>query len=276
MDKNFEKILITGATGLIGSRLIPRLIQAGFDCAVLIRPGSTAPKSVIVVEGDILSADSLPNALQGVTAIIHLAAVFRSQDSDLIWKTNLEGTRNLINAAKEFAPKARFIFASTSHVYKTDNPRPGNEDDLVNPEHAYPASKFAAEKDLNDSGLNFVILRFPFVYGDGDGHLEMLPKHVESAGWHPAMKISTIHHQDILTAVKLALKGVMDQRIVNITDDATLSIFELLKLVGETMESSCEPLRNPWHLHTDGSLARSLGFKPTIRTVYQAKDENRL
>src|SRR5690606_20995411 len=146
---------------------------------------------------------------------------FRSQDTDLIWNSNLEGTRNLINAAKEFAPNARVIFASTSHVYKTDNPHPGREDDPTEPGHAYPASKLAAEKELMDSGLNFAILRFPFVYGDGDGHLEMLPKHVGAAGWHPAMKMSTVHHQDIATAVKLALTGAMDQRIVNINDDAT-------------------------------------------------------
>ncbi|APO77004.1 NAD-dependent epimerase/dehydratase domain-containing protein (plasmid) [Rhizobium etli 8C-3] len=72
-------------------------------------------------------------AVEGVSAIIHLAAVFRTPDTDLIWKSNLEGTRNLIAAAKACAPEARFIMASTSNVYDADSPHPGREDDAANP-----------------------------------------------------------------------------------------------------------------------------------------------
>lgn len=274
MDKESGKIVITGATGLVGSRLLPRLVQKGFDCIALVRPDRKVAEGTTIVEGDILNPGSLPKALKNVTAIVHLAAVFRSQDTELIWKSNFEGTRNLIAAAKLYAPAARFIMASTSHVYNADNPHPGREDDPTQAEHAYPASKLAAEKELAESGLNYTILRFPFVYGDGDGHLQMLPKHVLAAGWHPAMKISTIHHRDIATAINLALAGAMAGHIVNITDDATMSVYELLQLVDETMESSSVPLENPWHLHVDGSQARSLGFEPTIRSVYQAYEEN--
>jgi UDP-glucose 4-epimerase len=65
----------------------------------------------------------------------------------------------------------------------------------------------------------------------------------------------------------------MDGRIVNISDEAPTSIYELAELVGEKMEPSSEPLADPWHLHVDGSLARRLGFQPTVRTVYQAMQE---
>lgn len=276
MDKTNGTVLVTGATGLVGSRLLPRLVDEGFKCAALVRSNGNITEGTEVVEGDILNPASLANALKNVTAVVHLAAVFRSQDTDLIWKSNLEGTQNLINAVKLYAPNARFIMASTSNVYNADNPHPGREDDKVQPGHAYPASKLAAEKELAESGLNCAILRFPFVYGDGDGHLQMLPKHVHAAKWHPAMKISTIHHRDIVTAIRLALKGIMDGRIVNITDDAATSVYELLQLVGETMESSSEPLINPWYLHVDGSLARSLGFQPSVRSVHQAVQENLL
>jgi hypothetical protein len=71
----------------------------------------------------------------------------------------------------------------------------------------------------------------------------------------------------------LALAGAMDGRIVNIVDEAPTSIYELLALIGETMEPSAEPLANPWRLHVDGALARDLGFRPTVRTVYQAAQE---
>jgi len=116
--------------------------------------------------------------------------------------------------------------------------REGYEDDEVDPQLANPASKFAAEKALRESGLNWAVLRFPFVYGDQDGHPEELPKHAVAGKWHPAKRISTIHHRDIATAVKLALVGVFDGRIVNIADEALSSIYKLAALLGEKLESS--------------------------------------
>jgi nucleoside-diphosphate-sugar epimerase len=264
-------VLITGATGLVGERLLPRLANAGVACRALIRAGKSCPEQIDTVTGDILDRPTLANAVRGVSAIVHLAAVFRTQDTDLIWQSNLDGTRNLIAAAKTHAPQARFIMSSTSHVYNKDNPHPGREEDPVDPQHAYPASKVAAEKELRESGLNWSILRFPFVYGDGDGHLQSLPQHVGT--WHPAQRMSTIHHRDIAQAITLALKGAFDRRIVNLADEAPSSIYELAGMVGKRLDSSCEPLSNPWYLHVDTSLARSLGFRASIRTVYQAWQE---
>lgn len=264
-------ILITGATGLVGERLLPRLVEAGFSCRVLLRAGKACPDGVEVAMGDLLDPATLSNAVRGVSAIVHLAAVFRTQDSDLIWKSNRDGTRNLIAAARAHAPDARFILSSTSHVYNNDNPHPGREDDPVNPHHAYPASKLAAEQELQESGLNWSIIRFPFVYGDGDGHLESLPKYVST--WHPAQRMSTVHHRDIATAAQLALEGAFDRLVVNVADDAPASIYELTGLLGAQLQSSAEPLSNPWHLQVDSSLARSLGFQCSVRSVYQAQQE---
>lgn len=266
-------ILITGATGLVGERLVPRLVDAGFACRLLLREGRTCPQGATAVTGDILNPSTLPEAVRGVSAIIHLAAVFRTPDTDLIWRSNLEGTRNLIAATEAHAPHARFIMSSTSNVYKKNSTRPAQEADRVEPEQAYPASKVAAENLLRESGLNWSILRFPFVYGDGDGHLEMLPQHLTAFGFHPANRMSTIHHRDIATAMGLALEGVFNGRIINISDDAPTTVYELAGLVGEKMEPSAEPMKNPWHLHVDTSLARSLGFQPAVRTVYQAVQE---
>jgi nucleoside-diphosphate-sugar epimerase len=266
-------ILVTGGTGLVGARLLPRLAEAGEDCRALMRGGKEVPAGVTAAEGDLLDPPSLVKVVEGVSAIIHLAAVFRTQDTDLIWKSNLEGTRNLIAAAKAHASEARFIMASTTNVYNMCSPRPGREDDAADPKMAYPASKLAAEKELRESGLNWSIQRFGFVYGDKDGHLEALPKHAVKARWHPAQKMSMIHHRDIAAAMNLVLTGAMDGRIVNIVDEAPTSIYELVELVGETMEPSSAPLANPWYLHVDSSLARRLGFQPTVRTVYQAVQE---
>ena len=264
---------MTGVTGLVGARLLRRLVEAGLDCRVLVRNGKDAPAGATASVGDLFDPASLAEAAQGVAAVIHLAAVFRTPDTELIWKSNLEGTRGLIAAVKARAPDARFILASTSNVYHPNQAHPGREDDAVEPQQAYPASKVAAEKELRESGLNWVVLRFPFVYGDGDGHLEALPHYARASHWHPAMRMSTLHHRDIATAVHLALAGVLDGRIVNLADDAPTSVYELAQLVGGALDASAEPLANPWYLLSDGSLARSLGFQPVVRTVYQAVQE---
>jgi len=204
-------ILVTGGTGLVGERLVPRLVKAGEDCRVLVRRGKAAPAGVRAVEGDLFDPATLRDAVSGVSAVVHLAAVFRTQDTDLIWKSNLDGTRSLIAAALAHAPTARFVMASTSNVYNKSSPQPGRETDTVDPDEAYPASKVAAELSLRQSGLNWAVVRFPFVYGDGDGHLDVLPKHLGAFGFHPANRMSTIHHRDIATAIELALRGALSR-----------------------------------------------------------------
>jgi UDP-glucose 4-epimerase len=268
-------ILITGATGLVGSRLVQRLLDAGHDCRTMVRGGKSVPLGTQAVEADLFDPASLARAVEGVTAIIHLAAVFRTKDEALIWKTNLVGARNLVAAARTHAPCVRFILASTSNVYDKGQARPGRESDAVAPTQAYPASKVAAEQALRESGLTWTVVRFPFVYGEGDGHLEELRAHVLPANWHPAMRMSTIHHRDIATAMALALDGRFDGRVVNIADDVPASMLDLIALGGGEMRASAEPLTEPWAMQVDTALACSLGFRPSVRTVFQAA-ENQL
>jgi UDP-glucose 4-epimerase len=263
-------ILVTGGTGLVGSRLLRRFVDAGVDCRALVRPGKEVSAGATRVEGDLLDADSLKQAVEGVSAIVHLAAVLRTQNEDDIWRANLDGTKNLIVAAKAHAPQARFVMASTGLVYDADASHPGLEDDATNPRLAYPASKIAAENELRNSGLNWNILRLGFVYGDGDGHLASVPPIVARFNWHPAKTFSLVHQRDVAGAVELALTGAMDGHIVNICDDAPTTLYEMASLVGSSIEPSAEPLTDPWMGRMDGSRLRSLGFQPKVPTVYQA------
>ena len=265
-------VLVTGGTGLVGSRLLRRFVEDGVKCRALVRAGKQLPAGVECAEGDLLIPESLKDSLEGVTAVVHLAAVFRTFDEAAIWRANLDGTRNLIAAAKEHAPEARFIMTSTSLVYSNDTTRPGLEDDRVEPTLAYPASKVAAEKELRESGLNWSILRLGFVYGDGDEHLASIPKMAPAHNVHPAQTFSMIHQRDVAAAVKLALTGALDQQILNVTDDAPTSVYEMAQIIGATIQGSSDPLPHPWMGRMDGSKLRSLGFKPTISTVYQAAE----
>ena len=263
-------ILVTGGTGLVGSRLLRRFVDTGVDCRALVRPGKEVPAGATPVEGDLLDADSLKQAVESVSAIVHLAAVFRTQSEDDIWRANLEGTKHLIAAAKAHAPQVRFVMASTGLVYDADASHPGLEEDATHPKLAYPASKIAAEKELRESGLNWSILRLGFVYGDGDGHLASVPNLAARFQWHPARTFSLAHQRDVAGAIELALTGAIDGQIVNICDDAPITLYEMASLVGSPIEPSAEPLTNPWMGRMDGSRLRRLGFQPTVPNVYQA------
>ncbi len=269
-------ILVTGGTGLLGARLLPRLVDAGIDCSALVHAGKSVPSGVTAVEGDILDPASLVEAVTGVEAIIHLAAVLRTPEPEQIWKVNFEGTRNLIAAAREHAANARFIMASTGLVYNGDSPKASLETDPVAPERDYPASKVAAENALRESGLNWSILRFGFVYGDADGHIGQIPHIAQLLKLHPANRLSMIHHRDIATVVKMGLDGVLDGHVVNTVDDAPMTIFDLSVLAGKPMEPSAAPLAHPWYGVLDGSLAQSLGFRPEVATTWQAAREDML
>jgi nucleoside-diphosphate-sugar epimerase len=252
------------------------MVAKGLDCRAVVRAGKQLPAGVAAVEADLNDPASLEAAVDGVSAVVHLAAVLRTQNPDDIWKANLEGTRNLVDAVKMKAPDARFIMASTGLVYSADTMYPAREGDAVDPKMAYPASKVAAEEVLGQSGLNWTILRLGFVYGDDDGHLQMIPKLVDMFKWHPASRLSLVHHRDIETAVSLALTGAMDRKVVNIADEAPTTVYELASLVGTQLEPSADPLSNPWYGHLDGTLAASLGFVAQVPTVFQSRLEGTL
>lgn len=269
-------VLVTGGTGLVGSRLLTRFVDAGVETRGLVRAGKELPPGVVPIAGDILNPETLPAALDGVTDVIHLAALFRTSDDDAVWRVNRDGTHNLIAAIQQHAPDARVIMASTSNVYDRELPHPARESDPVSPWAAYPASKIEAEHEVRSSGLNWAIVRLSFVYGDQDGHLEALPKMAQERGWHPARKQSMAHHADIAAAFRLALTGAFDSRVVNIADESPLSIFEIAQVIGEDYPSSGEPLHSPWQGQTDASLARSLGFTTLVPSVYSAVREGRM
>lgn len=263
-------VLVTGATGLVGSRLLPRLIAEGHTCRALVRGDRTLPTGAIAARADLDDPDTLAAAVRGVDAVVHLAALFRTGDEAAIWRANLDGTRNLVDSVSVHAPDARFVMASTGNVYDADQVRPGQEGDTCHPTAAYPASRIAAEELLRDSGLIWSVLRLPFVYGDGDGHLASVPALANQFGLHPAHTYSVAHHRDIAIAVRLALSGILDGRITNVTDDAPVTVFDMARLAGAPIDGSAEPLANPWSGRMDSSLLRETGFRPSVPTIWEA------
>lgn len=175
-------ILVTGATGFVGKALLKRLLDDGAFAnvvAALRRSVLAPPKDVKYVQvDDLLSGTDWSKALQGVTAVVHLAArvhVMNDKSADPsaeFRRVNVEGTANLARQAAA-AGVRRFVFLSSIKVNGefSEEGRPFTSDDVVAPEDPYGVSKLEAEQLLRqiaaDTGMEVVIIRPPLVYGSG-------------------------------------------------------------------------------------------------------------
>ena len=112
------KVLVTGATGFIGGNLARELWRLGYEVRALVRPGSNRltikETGVVPMEGDILDGPSIKRAVEGCEAVFHVAAAytFWSKDPSEIFKTNVEGTVNVLKAARD-AGVSRTVYTST-------------------------------------------------------------------------------------------------------------------------------------------------------------------
>ncbi len=278
-------ILVTGATGKVGSHFVPRLVQRDHNVRVLVRRAEQAETfrklGAEVIVGELSQPQSLAAAVAGGQIVVHLAAFFRGTDQERIRTTNEDGALALAHASLD-AGVERFVFTSTSHVYGPGTTRPAREDDPLRPAATYPQSKIAAEQGLLElsrtRGLGVRILRLSFVYGEGDPHVhEALPL---LGAWHPAKRLHMVHHADVSQALLRAIATAgIDGQIYNVADDAPISLAELRRLHGleDAANDADASFKNPWELIVDTLRIRDeLGFRPIYPSYYTARDAGTL
>jgi dTDP-glucose 4,6-dehydratase len=181
MTLGFSEILVTGGAGFIGSHLVDRLLGEGFRVRVIddLSTGDKKnlaqhhnKKSFQFIEGDIRNFDLVKNAVKGVDAVFHEAAlvsVTRSVENPILSnEVNVTGTVNLLKACIDAHVK-RFVFASSCAVYGDSQTLPSHENLIPMPLSPYAVSKVAAENYLKVFhevyGLETVSLRYFNVYG---------------------------------------------------------------------------------------------------------------
>ncbi|MFY3744878.1 NAD-dependent epimerase/dehydratase family protein [Anaeromyxobacter sp. Red801] len=269
------KILVTGATGKVGSRLAKRLVRRGDGVRALVRdPARAADLREVGVElaaGDLLDVDSLVAAVGGVDAVVHCAAFFRGATPEQAHAVNDLGTRHLASVARAASVK-RFVFTSTGLVYGSNGGRLAREDDSCAPTAAYPVSKLAAERFLlGIEGLDVRVLRLPFVYGDGDPHIEeAIPL---MRGFPPTQRMSIAHHVDVAQAVTRLLDAASPaHRIYNVVDDESPALATLFASVGAAPPDGSDAVRaSAFDALLDGSRIREdLSFKPRFPRLADA------
>ena len=210
------RILVTGASGFIGSGLVSALNDAGHEVCALMRPTASSEflKEVKFtrLSGDLRDKESLARSCTNVDVVIHAAGLTAAKDREEFFKFNAEGTKNLAEAAVKSGSVKRFIFISTqaaSGPSSTLSPKTEEEAEL--PVSMYGESKLRAELYLDElkGKLPFVVIRPPMVYGPRDRNVYMFFKTIQKQ-WMPILPsrsttghkyYSAIHVDDLIQAV---------------------------------------------------------------------------
>lgn len=171
------KILVTGGTGFTGKALVRRLLDDGHQVVALdfqegLKTQELRDWGAEVVIGTVTDKEVVDRCMTGVEVVHHLAAAFRQLNvpNSYYWDVNVEGTRNVLEAARREKVK-KFVYCSTCGVHgNVDNP-PGNEESPINAADYYQQTKYEAEpivKDYQQKGMETTILRPAAIYGPGD------------------------------------------------------------------------------------------------------------
>jgi UDP-glucose 4-epimerase len=203
-------ILLTGATGNVGSHTLPELLRRGHDVRCLTRlttanRRAAAQHKAETVWGDITEPDAVGRAFAGVATVIHMAAMIppaADEKPDRARAVNVDGTANIIAACQAQPQPPRLLFTSTFdvHGFTLDKPPPRHVDDPVMATNPYTEHKIECEAMIMESGLTWSILRLADVpiLGIRDPHPIMFEIGLDN-------RIESLHADDAGLAIANAL-----------------------------------------------------------------------
>ena len=247
---NDDLILVTGGTGLVGSHVVEQARQKGFRVRALVRSPDSAKQlsewGAELATGDLSDAESLRQAVQGATVIVHCAAkVGDWGPTDSYRAVNVGGLEQLLLAAERTGSLKRFIHISSLGVYQardhygTDE----SEEPSTTGIDGYTLTKVEAERlvlrHVNEQQLPAVVLRPGFIYGPRDRSvlprlLERLKTNVFAFLGSPEKLMNNTYVKNLAGAVFLAMdRDVAVGQVYNITDGRLVTKQEFVETVAQ-------------------------------------------
>ena len=249
------KILITGASGFIGSFIVEEALRQGFETWAVVRKSSSRSflqdERIHFIELNLSSEEQLKEQLKEhqFDYVVHAAGVTKCLHKEDFFRINTEGTKNLVRALIALQmPLKRFVYISSLSIMgaiREEQPyQEIRESDKAQPNTAYGKSKIEAEEWLDTvKGLPYVILRPTGVYGPRERDYFMMAKsiqaHTDFAVGFKQQDITFVYVTDVVQAVFLALEKGQTGRRYFLSD-------------GEVYQSSTfsdlvrKELGNPW------------------------------
>jgi NADH dehydrogenase len=223
------KILITGASSILASRLVALLLESGkFSLRLLEHRSVASIESCETISGDITDPESLDRACQGMDGVLHLAALTHSCNNAEYFRVNREGTQNLINACKRKNVR-RFVFISSVAASEDGG--------------AYGLSKLESEDRVCESGLQWIILRPSEVYGpqmkEGIGELISWVKNLKfiPVVGDGSYCMSPVYIDDVVEAMaQVVMNPDLTNRKLNLCGPEIIPFWEVIDRLSRYLE----------------------------------------
>jgi UDP-glucose 4-epimerase len=248
------KVLVTGASGFIGSHVVDRLHAAGHDPRIfdLVPSPHHSSSEVDTVLGDLCDPEAVRRALTGCEAVLHLAAVADvdqvTRDPAHADRVNVHGTQSLLDGVRD-AEVSRFVYASTIWVYgDATGPEAVDEDTpLALPKHFYTATKIAGEMYTASYGelfgLEHSILRFGIPYGPRARPTAVVAAFTAKALAGQPLTIAGdgtqsrrfVYVEDLADGVVASLSPAGADRIFNLVGDENVSVRAIARAVRDVV-----------------------------------------
>ena len=246
------KILITGASGFIGSFIVEEALRRGFETWAAVRKSSSREwlkdKRINFIELNLSSKAQLVEQLKGKAFdyVVHAAGVTKCLNKADFRRINTEGTKNLVDALIETGmPLKRLVFVSSLSVFGAIREQQPYEEiresDVPQPNTEYGRSKLAAEQYLDSLGsrIPYIILRPTGVYGPKEKDYYIMAKsikqHSDFAVGYRQQDITFVYVEDVVQAIFLALEKGENGRKYFLSDGQVYQSATFSKLIHEAL-----------------------------------------
>jgi nucleoside-diphosphate-sugar epimerase len=254
-----KRILVTGASGFLGSHLCERLVKQGNTVRALVRNPEKCSElhswGLEIAVANILDPKATQRAMEGIGVVYHLAGAYREGKlfRQELMKTNVEGTKNVLDAALK-AGVQRFVHCSTIGVHGDIANPPGTEESPYRPGDSYQESKVEGERLVRrymaQGSLPIVIFRPGGVYGPGDLRFLKLFKGIKRRAFvmlgSGEVLYQLIYISDLMDGIVLC--GTKDEAPGNIyilTGNEPVTLNEFVRTIAEVLDVRPPRLRLP-------------------------------